>query len=64
MDLEQVVESGVKCKLSHSSGMIKVCFIQHCDNYRTWTEATDPDQRESQACRKPLWDLYHPPSAS
>jgi hypothetical protein len=63
MGLEQVVES-VGCKLSHSSDMIKASFIQHCDSYRTSTEATNPDQREFQACRKPLLDLYHPPFAS
>ena len=44
MGLEQAVESGVTRKLGHSIGMINVCFIQHCDNYRTLTEATNPDQ--------------------
>jgi hypothetical protein len=64
MGPERVVESSMTCKLDHSSGVEIECFVQHCGNYRTSTEATNLDQREFQACRKPLWDLYHPPSAS
>lgn len=64
MGPEQVVESSVIRKLGHSSGMVISCFIQHCDNYRTSTEAKDLDQREFQASRMPLWDLYPLPSAS
>ena len=63
MDPEQVVGSIVICKQGQSSGVAIECFIQHCDSYRTSTEATNPDQKEFQACRKPWSDLYHPPSA-
>ena len=56
MDPEPVVKSTMACQIIGLTNGVLMRFIQHCDNYRTWTEATSPGWKVFQKHQTLSWD--------